>query len=260
MPGLKDIEAATVNGRSVSLNELLYALKISNGLDTLASAVREVVLLDAIRRDGIEVSDPELQQGSDDLRARLGLHLAADTETWLDEHEMSVEDFETYLWRRAATEKLKDRIAEGKVKGYFDQHRPAFDAVRLAQIVVEGEDRARAIVAELGAGKADFGSLARQYSVDSESRSAGGHLGWMNRTQLPAPVAAAVFAAKPGDVVGPLSSDVGYNVYHVEDMRRASLDEDTTRSVREALFVEWLGEELERARAEFKLPGQITAP
>ena len=80
---LNDIVAGSANGRDVSLNEILYGLKISNSLGDLADAFRGVVMLDAIRREGITVTDDELQVAADDMRASMGLQRAADTERWL---------------------------------------------------------------------------------------------------------------------------------------------------------------------------------
>lgn len=145
MSTLKEIKVGSVNGRDVSLNEILYGLKISNSLSDLTDALREIVMLDAIRREGITASDDELQSAADELRADMGLYSAAQTEAWLREVGMTVDDFEEYLRRRVSTQKLKTTISEGKIEAFFKAHRPQFDSARLSQVVVDDEAKAREI-------------------------------------------------------------------------------------------------------------------
>jgi len=259
MPTLKSITVGSVNGRDVSLNDVLYSLKISNSLGALTDAIREVVMLDAIRRDGISVTDDELQAAADELRADMGLHRAVDMKAWLQEVDLTVDDFEEHIRRRVSTRKLKDAVSHGKIEGYFSKHRPQFDSAQLLHIVVEDEEKARELKDQSARG-ADFSALARQYSTDNSTRRRGGYIGSMNRATMPGDVAKAVFSAKDGDVVGPIKIGGKYHIIRIVELTRAELNDDMRPAIREALFAEWLQAEVERARTGFDLPSLIAAP
>ena len=258
MTTLKEIKVGSVNGRDVSLNEVLYGLKISNALGDLTDALREIVMLDAIRRDGITVSDDELQTAADGLRADMGLFSSAQTEAWLRAANMTVDDFEEYLRRRISTRKLKEKISEGKIETFFKAHRPKFDSARVLQMVIDDEEKARDIKNKASEG-ADFSALVRQYSTDNASRSRGGIVGSMNRAAMPPAIAKIVFSAKDGDVVGPAKIDGKYHVVKVEEITRAELNDAMRPAIQEAIFAEWLQAEVERASTVNDLPSLISA-
>ncbi len=62
---------------------------------------------------------------------------------------------------------------------------------------------------------ADFSELAKQYSADPGSSAQGGDLGWFGRGVMVPEFEQAVFAAKPGDLVGPIKTDFGLHIIKV---------------------------------------------
>ncbi len=88
--------------------------------------------------------------------------------------------------------------------------------------------KAEDILAQVKANPAKFAELAKQYSQDPGSAAQGGELGSNPRGTMVKAFDDAVFAAKPGDIVGPVETDFGYHVIKVEGvtpMRARSLDE-----------------------------------
>ncbi len=71
------------------------------------------------------------------------------------------------------------------------------------------------IAAKVRANPADFAKLAKEFSQDPGSAAQGGDLGSFPHDAMVKPFADAVFAAKPGDIVGPVLSDFGYHVIKV---------------------------------------------
>lgn len=71
------------------------------------------------------------------------------------------------------------------------------------------------IAAKARANPADFGKLAKEFSQDPGSAAQGGDLGSFTHDAMVKPFADAVFAAKTGDIVGPVLSDFGYHVIKV---------------------------------------------
>lgn len=67
----------------------------------------------------------------------------------------------------------------------------------------------------------DLAATARQYSLDHGTRPGGGDLGWVRRGELDGPLEAAIFAASPGRIYGPVQSQFGWHLLVVEEVRPA---------------------------------------
>jgi peptidyl-prolyl cis-trans isomerase D len=83
---------------------------------------------------------------------------------------------------------------------------------------------ARTIVKDAQAGK-DFAALARQYSKDASSAQNGGDLGWLGKGRMVPEFEKAAMVAKPGQVVGPIRSPYGFQIFkvHARDARELKL-------------------------------------
>jgi peptidyl-prolyl cis-trans isomerase D len=83
---------------------------------------------------------------------------------------------------------------------------------------------ARTIVKDAQAGK-DFAALAHQYSKDAGSVQNGGDVGWFGKGRMVPDFEKAAFAARPGQVVGPIRSPYGLHIIkiHARDARELKL-------------------------------------
>jgi peptidyl-prolyl cis-trans isomerase D len=90
-------------------------------------------------------------------------------------------------------------------------------------------DKAQALADQVRRKPATFAEVARKESQDPGSAQAGGDLGFFGHGQMVKAFEEAAFAAKKGEIVGPVKSDFGYHVILVTDIRPEKL-----RSVAEA--------------------------
>ncbi|NHB75954.1 peptidylprolyl isomerase [Rhodobacter calidifons] len=104
-----------------------------------------------------------------------------------------------------------------------------------AHILVQTEEEAQAIKAELDAG-ADFAELAKARSTDTGSGANGGNLGWFGLGMMVKPFEDAVVAAKVGEVAGPVQSDFGWHLILVKETRIA--EKPTLDQMRDELAAE----------------------
>ncbi len=83
---------------------------------------------------------------------------------------------------------------------------------------------AKTIMRDAQAGK-DFAALARQFSKDFGSAQRGGDLGWFGKNRMVPEFEKAAFAAKPGQIVGPIRSPYGLHIIkvHNRDSRELKL-------------------------------------
>jgi parvulin-like peptidyl-prolyl isomerase len=241
----------TIAGAPISLVDVLRGLhQRGRLLPLLKEAVAEQVLLNHAAREGLAVSDAELQQAADRFRHRHGLLGAEQTRQWLAREGLTVEDFEADLERDLRLAKLKRHLTEPHVADRFNAEGDRYGRAALRQIVVASEGTARELLAQVTEEGQDFAELARKHSLHGPSRLAGGSLGVVARYALPADVAEAVFAASPGDVVGPLPGLDGFRLILVEELLPPELDDETRAVIRQDLFDAWLKDQLKDVRID----------
>ena len=80
--------------------------------------------------------------------------------------------------------------------------------------------QAESILAQAKGG-ANFEDLAKKYSEDDSNKAKGGDLDYFGRGQMVKEFEDAAFAAKPGDIVGPVKTQYGYHIIKVLDHRQA---------------------------------------
>lgn len=83
----------------------------------------------------------------------------------------------------------------------------------------QARQRIEAIYQELQQG-ADFAQLARQYSHDEASSSAGGAMGWYARGQMFKEIEDEAFALEKGEMSRPFQSTIGYHILLMTDRKR----------------------------------------
>jgi len=83
------------------------------------------------------------------------------------------------------------------------------------------EAKANAIAAEVRKNPASFGEVAKKQSQDPGSAAQNGDLGFFRRGAMVKPFEDAVFAAKKGDILGPVKTEFGYHVIRVTDVKPA---------------------------------------
>ncbi len=254
MSALASIDAIRINGQPVSLQDALHSLKVLGELeDLLEQLVEDRLIADAARAEGLVLVDDELQQAANAYRQAHGLQKAEETRAWLEKHQLTVEDLQARIERPVLRRKFAEHLAQGQTERYFAENRALFDRARLAQIVVDREGVAAELLAQLVDDGTDFALLARKYSLDAQTRQAGGFLGVVARKSMSSAVEAAVFGARTGDVVGPFQTPKGFHLIKVEEILPAQLDTRTAETIRDRLFADWLRQRKAQAQVELTL-------
>jgi peptidyl-prolyl cis-trans isomerase C len=87
------------------------------------------------------------------------------------------------------------------------------------QIVVADQIDADSIKKQIASG-ASFEGLAANRSIDAQTRSSGGDLGYFTPDVMPAGYGGVLSSARIGQIVGPFKSDSGWVILKVEDRRK----------------------------------------
>ncbi len=258
MSDLNSIPGIRLNEREYTLQEVFAHLKAGNRLDgLLRSAVKELVLFQAIAEAGLAVREEELQKGADDFRTAMGLQKVADTETWLKQRDWTLEDFEEVVERRLLKNKLVEQITQGKIENYFLQHRHEFDQAEIAHLVVDEEALASELLSQLEEEEENFATLVSRFSTDESTKQSGGLLGVFGRSQLVSAIREAVFQGEEGQVVGPVQTAKGYHLVRIDRFHRGELTPEVRANIREKLFDDWLREQLQSQTVEVPLLEQL---
>lgn len=136
---------------------------------------------------------------------------------------------------RARREVLGDRLLEQAIGEALTPERlqqayavaraqPGFavEEVRARHILLKTEAEAREVIAAL-AGGADFGTLAKERSIDPSAPQTEGDLGFFRRETMVEPFAEAAFALEPGQITRePVQTRFGWHVIRVEERRTAA--------------------------------------
>lgn len=246
------MKVLSVNDREITLEELVRRLKTTGWETVLKPLQHETILTGYAREKMITVTAEELQSRFDAFRRRNRLFSAADTESWLQEKGLTLEDVEREMEVSIIAAKVREAIPRETVEKYFAENKVGLDAVEIGLLTVAEEEVAREILAQIREDEADFMVLAREYSNDERAKQ-GGYAGLVTRTVLPEEASAAVFGAAEGEVVGPFELEAGYSLIRVIAQHPAVLDDRRESEIRDILFRNFLAEQEKKTRIEWAL-------
>jgi parvulin-like peptidyl-prolyl isomerase len=226
----------------IPASEVLQHLALAGGAAAVFRGV--IVKREAARRArelGCSVSNGELQGYADLFRRAHGLESAVETFAFLERLAMTQDAFEDYCETCVLAEKLVEHLSDSeKTNAHFIAHRAVYDRADISVIIVKEASLARELLMQMKEEGRDFHALARQHSLDGSSRLAGGFLGTVYRSDLEPGIAAKVFNASPGDILGPFTAEGFQQLVAVEAVHPADLSDPTVREqVRRDLYAAW---------------------
>ncbi len=145
----------------------------------------------------------------------------------MDEEEAfikQVEETKEILLKQYAIQKLLAdvKVEEEEAKAYYDGHPQSFVAppqVRARHILVEEEEKARAILNEIKDGR-DFAEAAKEYST-CPSKERGGDLGFFSPGQMVKEFDEVAFSLEEGELSHIVKTQFGYHVIQVEEKKES---------------------------------------
>jgi peptidyl-prolyl cis-trans isomerase C len=204
--GVKDPVVAVVNGAEMHLSQLV---EFQRQLPPQLSQAPYEALLEIVINNQLVSEQAKKEKLEND-----------------PEVKAAVKQAEAKFMRQAwMTKKLRTAVTDDAVKQRYDQMLREFtpaEEVHARHILVESEDGAKAVIAELGRG-ADFAELAKTRSKDPSAAQNGGDLGYFGKGDMVPEFANAAFAMKPGELAkAPVKTQFGWHVIKVEDKRMSS--------------------------------------
>ena len=256
IPGFED-----ENGAFIGQDEYQQTLR-ANGF-TVGDFERELrsqLLVQKLRdvlAQTLYVTDQEIESSYRDQVERASIrYLQVDAGRFAGAAVPTPADLDTYFQAHRADFRIPERrsvdyliveprllrstiqLEEAELRAYYDSNIAEFtdeQQVRARHILLtadgpEAVAAAKATIEDLkrriAAGE-DFAALARQYSQDETTKDRGGELGFFGRGRYNPELEEAAFAGKPGDLVGPIESDLlsqtGLDLVQIMDRREGGV-------------------------------------
>jgi len=253
MEDLDEIIAIEIGDESISLTDVLRHAKLNERLQIFDDAIATVLIRLECEKREIEATGDELQEAANNFRSKRELYDLERTEQWLKQHYLSFSDWENLLEAEILKDKLIKSLIGGQIGQHFAENRLTFDSAKLSRIVVKEEDIARELRLQIVEEETDFHALARKYSIDEQTKPAGGYVGNVQRKDMEAVVESAVFGASKGQVIGPFKLSSGWTLFKIEEISRAVLDDTMRKSIKNQLFDAWLNEAKRKAKPTIPL-------
>lgn len=235
----------TAKDRKITWQEAIAQAKISGRLPELIQGLLRRQVIDRQAQElGLEPTASELQIAADRFRQVQKLDTADATWKWLQANFLSVDDFEKIIAHKLITEKLAHHLFADRVEHHFHQNLLEYSSATIYEVVLEDRDLAMEIFYALQEGDLSFADVAHQYIPDSELKRRGGYIGSVNRRQLRPEISAAVFAAKPPQLIKPAITAIGVHLIYVEQIDRPQLDDSLRQKILMNMFDLWLDEQV----------------
>ena len=115
------------------------------------------------------------------------------------------------------------KVAEDEIKKFYEEHKAEFlagESVEASHILVDDEEKAKEILADIKDGKVSFEDAAKANS-SCPSKEKGGALGNFTRGQMVPEFETAAFAMNVGDISEPIKTQFGYHIIKLTNKTEA---------------------------------------
>jgi parvulin-like peptidyl-prolyl isomerase len=144
--------------------------------------------------------------------------------------------------------KFKHQTWELRLESYFLKRKSQLDQAVYKLLRHRDAALMQELYFRLQDGEQCFAQLAQEYSQGPEAKS-GGEVGPVEFGQLPPPLATALIASTPGQLLGPVQVGDVLVIIQLERLIPARLDESMRERLLEEQFQDWLQSQVEQAMA-----------
>ena len=232
---------------SISSNEIIKYLKLSRQIPNVMREInRQKIIQETAKDKNITISESELQEAADRFRLKNNLLSSQATLEWLAKYNLSVEEFEELIYNTSLYFELAQHLFGDCVKPYFYEHLLDYSQAVIYEIVLADADLAIELFYGIQEQEFSFWDLAHKYIADKELRRRGGYRGAIARNKLKPEISAAIFAAKPPQVLKPIVIEKQTHLILVEEIIQPKFDDKMRHKIQIQLFDKWLQKQLEK--------------
>ncbi|MGC8579819.1 MAG: peptidylprolyl isomerase [bacterium] len=210
-----------------ALNDLIDDVIVYDELKTMGATVNEADVDNAIEQM-VEANGISLDALKSDLQSK-GISFSA----YKDEikSELAKTKLVNFKFRSEIT------ITDDDIQRYYLAHKKEFSQVKqanishiLIQVPIDASKEKQAQLLQLAKtvfkkieNGETFTDAALKYSDDKYTKDNGGYLGYVDEGSLYPVLNSAIFKARPGEIIGPIKTPVGYEIIQVNGFRSSQL-------------------------------------
>ncbi|OUL30888.1 peptidylprolyl isomerase [Nostoc sp. RF31YmG] len=251
---MESLSFLTVDNRPISIEQAVKYLQASGKLTQfIGDIIRQYIIeLEISMRDDIDISSALTEQTIIDFRLKNQLTEPQIFQEWLKKNGTDYATFHASIAFGFKLEKLKALITEPKLPEYFIERKIYLDRVVLSRIFVDNRELSEELQTQIEEG-GSFEQLAKEYSL-ADDRIVNGMMGPISRGTLPDTLRAAIDAAIPGQLIGPIELDGRYGLFRLEQFLPASLeDTQLKQALQNELFEKWLAEKIQKLTVKLQV-------
>lgn len=218
--------------------------------ELLTGLIQSRLLSQAAEDLGVSVTSEDVQQQRQEIVAQVGGEEAF--QQLLEQNQLTEQQVEEQLRNRALQEAVAEELTADRevtdedLQAAYERQIEGGNP-RASHILVETEEEAEKIMQRLEEEGAEFSELAREESQDPTAERNAGDLGEISRGQTVPGFEEALFAAEPGEIVGPVETQFGFHVIkrheppplsEVEDQLREDVREQQSGNVVQEFLLE----------------------
>lgn len=230
---------ATVNGRSVTRQQLANETMRRFGKDVLESIINRLLVMNELQQQGIEITEGDINQSIKDKAEQFGM--SADRYMKLIKTRRSVTE-ERYkndiVWNELALRRLAEASIEVTPQEMAERMEYEFGPkVQVREIALSDLQIATAIHEQLQVDAEAFEKLAKEHSIDTNSASMGGLLPPIRRNSGFEQLEKVAFSLQPGQISSVFKFEDTFLILRCERIFDAeTLTPEQTASVQERLM------------------------
>jgi foldase protein PrsA len=285
-------QAATVNGVSVPVSRLTQMLKAQlaqqqsqqqqqgqqqqqqapdiDGLtrQSLEGLIQVELILDGARKAGITINESAIDARIQQVKAQAQAQ-GMKYEDLLQQNSLTEELLRQQFRAEVALDQLGSKLVpyppDSQLIKLLGQHKADYEQIHVRHVLVKDEATAKKVRTQLAGG--DWATVAKQFSIDTQSKNRGGDISYVSKGQTVAQFERAAFAlADQGSCKGktsgacaspisaPVHSQFGFHVIQVIGVRMPALTNDlrnqlqpTVKQRRDNALQAWFADQVKRA-------------
>jgi PPIC-type PPIASE domain len=232
----------TVKGDAVTVADVILHLKAKGTFRTaIYEIIEQRVIEYKLREHDVTLPQADIDERVQARRTTLGLWDEAAFASYLKHFGLAKEQWLETISAEMRRERLRETVVtKDLVQNYYRQHSARFTSISVARIACRTKTDAEKALSAATDSVTDFVELARQYSVDENTRFSGGYIGNLKRGMLPSEVDERAFACRDDGVIGPFSENGMWTIYKIYSRTVTKLNEALVKQIKDVLFEEWL--------------------
>lgn len=224
----------SVNNFDLSIQDVHTFMQMLDGYDVRLSLQYQFSILEYATSQNVKLEQSEIQDALDTFRYEMELGSAHVFEQWKRDHKITTDALHRVCQINAFRKKLLSLVPQQEIKELFNDIQD--DETLFCLFVLSFEDGALAqkTADEINNNTLTFAQAVSQYG-DRITRSSGGYLGEIARTELPKIYKNSIISVEPETLVGPILDEDEWVLVYLSDRIEPEF-EDYEQELREALL------------------------